>query len=148
MEEEYRHEKTAAEKVEKEKTASTTTIRGSPDIRPSNGDGSIHSDDDVVSQKDGQEKEGDAEGKDDEEDGYTSLEKAPSDGSPTADASTEKLPVIEKPEQAVDAGEKDESAEDPEAPGESSAKKYTHFQNKRLCERWLDNLFMLLYEVN
>ncbi|KAF2661254.1 chaps-domain-containing protein [Lophiostoma macrostomum CBS 122681] len=23
---------------------------------------------------------------------------------------------------------------------------YTHFQNKRLCERWLDNLFMVLYE--
>ncbi|RPB13907.1 chaps-domain-containing protein [Morchella conica CCBAS932] len=26
------------------------------------------------------------------------------------------------------------------------AQKYTHFQNKRLCERWLDNLFMVLYE--
>ncbi|KAA8892744.1 Chs5p-Arf1p-binding proteins-domain-containing protein [Sphaerosporella brunnea] len=26
------------------------------------------------------------------------------------------------------------------------AEKYTHFQNKRLCERWLDNLFMVLYE--
>ena len=23
---------------------------------------------------------------------------------------------------------------------------YSHFQNKRLCERWLDNLFMVLYE--
>ncbi|KAF2191031.1 chaps-domain-containing protein [Zopfia rhizophila CBS 207.26] len=23
---------------------------------------------------------------------------------------------------------------------------YTHFHNKRLCERWLDNLFMVLYE--
>jgi len=23
---------------------------------------------------------------------------------------------------------------------------YTQFQNKRLCERWLDNLFMVLYE--
>lgn len=23
---------------------------------------------------------------------------------------------------------------------------YTHFKNKRLCERWLDNLFMVLYE--
>ncbi|KAI5795423.1 Chs5p-Arf1p-binding proteins-domain-containing protein [Peziza echinospora] len=27
-----------------------------------------------------------------------------------------------------------------------SVRKYTHLQNKRLCERWLDNLFMLLYE--
>ncbi|KAF2263740.1 chaps-domain-containing protein [Lojkania enalia] len=29
---------------------------------------------------------------------------------------------------------------------ESSPQNYTHFQNKRLCERWLDNLFMVLYE--
>jgi Chs5-Arf1p-binding protein BUD7/BCH1 len=27
-----------------------------------------------------------------------------------------------------------------------SQQQYTHFQNKRLCERWLDNLFMVLYE--
>ncbi|RPA92633.1 chaps-domain-containing protein [Choiromyces venosus 120613-1] len=27
-----------------------------------------------------------------------------------------------------------------------SAQKYSHIQNKRLCERWLDNLFMVLYE--
>jgi Chs5-Arf1p-binding protein BUD7/BCH1 len=29
---------------------------------------------------------------------------------------------------------------------DSSQTPYTHFQNKRLCERWLDNLFMVLYE--
>ncbi|KAG0638358.1 Chs5p-Arf1p-binding proteins-domain-containing protein [Tuber brumale] len=27
-----------------------------------------------------------------------------------------------------------------------STQKYSHIQNKRLCERWLDNLFMVLYE--
>lgn len=27
-----------------------------------------------------------------------------------------------------------------------SRSNFTHFQNKRLCERWLDNLFMVLYE--
>ncbi|KAJ4342560.1 bud site selection protein [Ascochyta clinopodiicola] len=29
---------------------------------------------------------------------------------------------------------------------ENSQPNYTQFQNKRLCERWLDNLFMVLYE--
>jgi hypothetical protein len=38
---------------------------------------------------------------------------------------------------------KDEFTED----GKKSTEKYIHFQNKRLCERWLDNLFMVLYEV-
>jgi len=27
-----------------------------------------------------------------------------------------------------------------------NSQNYTHFHNKRLCERWLDNLFMVLYE--
>jgi tetratricopeptide (TPR) repeat protein len=27
-----------------------------------------------------------------------------------------------------------------------SRSSYEHFRNKRLCERWLDNLFMVLYE--
>lgn len=53
--------------------------------------------------------------------------------------------AIEKPENAVPAEPKtsDDSAPDDER---SIAEKYTHFQNKRLCERWLDNLFMVLYE--
>ncbi|KAF2198230.1 chaps-domain-containing protein [Delitschia confertaspora ATCC 74209] len=31
-------------------------------------------------------------------------------------------------------------------PDHTNNQNYTHFQNKRLCERWLDNLFMVLYE--
>jgi Chs5-Arf1p-binding protein BUD7/BCH1 len=46
---------------------------------------------------------------------------------------------LEKPEQAA-AGEGE-----PE-PGTPSADPFS-FSNKRLCERWLDNLFMVLYEV-
>lgn len=34
----------------------------------------------------------------------------------------------------------------PQPPGEPSPQSYTQFQHKRLCERWLDNLFMVLYE--
>ncbi|KAF2814540.1 chaps-domain-containing protein [Mytilinidion resinicola] len=31
-------------------------------------------------------------------------------------------------------------------PDQAQSSNYTQFQNKRLCERWLDNLFMVLYE--
>jgi len=55
--------------------------------------------------------------------------------------------AIEKPESAVPVEPRtsDDGAPDDER---SIAEKYTHFQNKRLCERWLDNLFMVLYEVS
>ncbi|ORY10416.1 Chs5p-Arf1p-binding proteins-domain-containing protein [Clohesyomyces aquaticus] len=50
---------------------------------------------------------------------------------------------IEKPghtvaSEVVKAGSSDEP--------DNNQPNYTHFQNKRLCERWLDNLFMVLYE--
>jgi hypothetical protein len=55
--------------------------------------------------------------------------------------------VSRKPEISVTAkgakDTKDEFAED----GKKPTEKYIHFQNKRLCERWLDNSFMVLYEV-
>ncbi|KAH2280663.1 hypothetical protein KXW96_003366 [Aspergillus fumigatus] len=49
---------------------------------------------------------------------------------------------IEKPEQSM-ASEVVKSSNDDADPSHSS---YTQFKNKRLCERWLDNLFMVLYE--
>lgn len=54
---------------------------------------------------------------------------------------------IEKPESAVPAEPKGSDDGTPPDDERSLAEKYTHFQNKRLCERWLDNLFMVLYEV-
>ncbi|RMJ25513.1 Bud site selection protein [Aspergillus sp. HF37] len=48
---------------------------------------------------------------------------------------------IERPELSV-ASEVVKSGSD----DDSSHASYTHFKNKRLCERWLDNLFMVLYE--
>jgi hypothetical protein len=50
--------------------------------------------------------------------------------------------TMEKPEPTV-ASEEVKSGNDD---SNSSQANYTHFQNKRLCERWLDNLFMVLYE--
>ncbi len=50
---------------------------------------------------------------------------------------------LEKPVQAA-AGEGNDDAGGP-SPSQSEA---FSFSNKRLCERWLDNLFMVLYEVS
>ena len=50
--------------------------------------------------------------------------------------------AVEKPVQAADAGE---GAQETSTP--STAPEPFSFSNKRLCERWLDNLFMVLYEV-
>ncbi|KAG0699816.1 Chs5p-Arf1p-binding proteins-domain-containing protein [Suillus ampliporus] len=49
-------------------------------------------------------------------------------------------PTLEKPMQAA-AGEEPEPSQPP-----SSNQEAFSFTNKRLCERWLDNLFMVLYE--
>ncbi|KAL4749939.1 hypothetical protein BDW72DRAFT_177097 [Aspergillus terricola var. indicus] len=49
---------------------------------------------------------------------------------------------IERPEQTM-ASEVVKSGNDDPDPSHSS---YAQFKNKRLCERWLDNLFMVLYE--
>ncbi|PGH06065.1 hypothetical protein AJ80_08233 [Polytolypa hystricis UAMH7299] len=49
---------------------------------------------------------------------------------------------IEKPEQSVASEVAKSGNEEPD----SSHSAYARFRNKRLCERWLDNLFMVLYE--
>lgn len=48
---------------------------------------------------------------------------------------------IEKPEQSMASEIVKSGNDDPDA-----NHSYSQFQNKRLCERWLDNLFMVLYE--
>lgn len=45
--------------------------------------------------------------------------------------------------EVVKAGSEDPHPPNTDNPSQSA---YTQFQNKRLCERWLDNLFMVLYE--
>ena len=49
---------------------------------------------------------------------------------------------LEKPVQAA------EKAENQDDGGQSPSQEPFSFSNKRLCERWLDNLFMVLYEVS
>ncbi|EDN09466.1 ChAPs family protein [Histoplasma capsulatum] len=54
----------------------------------------------------------------------------------------EKSVTIERPEQTVASEIVKSGGEDPDATSNSCSQ----FMNKRLCERWLDNLFMVLYE--
>ena len=55
--------------------------------------------------------------------------------------------ALEKPVQAA-AVEDKEAVGAQETPTPNTAQEPFSFSNKRLCERWLDNLFMVLYEVN
>ena len=50
---------------------------------------------------------------------------------------------LERPEQAAGEGDQNVNEASP-----APAQEPFSFSNKRLCERWLDNLFMVLYEVS
>ena len=61
-------------------------------------------------------------------------------GDDSEESASVQSPALEKPMQA--AGEEPEQSQLPNTNQEAFS-----FTNKRLCERWLDNLFMVLYEV-
>ncbi|KAA8646396.1 hypothetical protein EYZ11_005247 [Aspergillus tanneri] len=61
---------------------------------------------------------------------------------PNGENSEQTAHAIERPEQTVASAVVKSGNDDPD-PSHSS---YAQFRNKRLCERWLDNLFMVLYE--
>ncbi|KAL8733239.1 MAG: hypothetical protein Q9166_002256 [cf. Caloplaca sp. 2 TL-2023] len=134
MEEEYRSEKqTGSNHQTSNRNASTTALRGTPspvvngNTKP---DGHTNADTDSPA--------------DDEE---TLNEKQPSlisPGSPP-DSATIADESIEKPEHTI-TPEVVKAGNDDITDITDSAPTYTQFHNKRLCERWLDNLFMVLYE--
>lgn len=64
-----------------------------------------------------------------------------SGGEPSA-ASSHLDPDVSKPDTTITV----RSASETPQPIDPSHQDYTQFQHKRLCERWLDNLFMVLYE--
>ncbi|KAH7088444.1 Chs5p-Arf1p-binding proteins-domain-containing protein [Paraphoma chrysanthemicola] len=126
MEEEYRHEKTGQQPHSR--SASTTALR-SPS--PSNA-----------------QLNGTAHGEVEER---TSTDEAATNGEGSSSAVVAAQESIEKPSHTVASEVVKAGSEDPHPlPSTSnnadSQPNYTHFQNKRLCERWLDNLFMVLYE--
>ncbi|KAF2852226.1 chaps-domain-containing protein [Plenodomus tracheiphilus IPT5] len=130
MEEEYRHEKTTTH-APHSRSASTTALRApSPNtLAQPNGHGEVEE--------------------------RTSTDAASTNGESSAAASAAVTAVqdsLEKPGHTVAAEIVKAGSEDPHAhdhnqsSSDPSGPAYTHFQNKRLCERWLDNLFMVLYE--
>jgi hypothetical protein len=128
MEEEYRHEKTTQQPHSR--SASTTALRSpSPGSHAQlNGD------------------HGENEGDDKTE--RSSVEEVASQNGDSSSAAAAVAADLEKPghtvaSEVVKAGSEDPHAHDSSNSGQQN---YTHFQNKRLCERWLDNLFMVLYE--
>ncbi|KAK5069808.1 bud site selection protein [Lithohypha guttulata] len=122
MEEEYRSERQSsiAPKAPTSKNASTVALSGTPN-------GSRHADPDV-SEEDSEEET--------EEPSSTAQPNGVENSMLAAESS------MTKPVPTVNAQEVKAGNEDPDPPH----KDYTNFQNKRLCERWLDNLFMVLYE--
>lgn len=130
MEDEYRNEKPELATPAK-RNASTDALRGTPDPNPVNGDAT------------------DDEDEDEDEDDDDAGEKKKSNG-PDADSLA---PTLVPNGQTDDALEKPTSTVDPDeirkSEGETGPNDEDHLSrlnNKRLCERWLDSLFMVLYE--
>jgi len=125
MEEEYRFEK----------SASVTAVRGGSTSKSGDSDSEDEEQSDDKPAINGHNKEAGVK-----ENG----EKGKEDGD-----QEEHADVIEKPEHSVLPEEVKGGTETghPNSEGKISTQKYSHIQNKRLCERWLDNLFMVLYEV-
>ncbi|EMC93042.1 hypothetical protein BAUCODRAFT_37962 [Baudoinia panamericana UAMH 10762] len=134
MEEEYRNEK-QHQPGDRSRNASTVALRGTDTPQP-NGHG--------------------------EPEVHEPPSSADSDGPPQANgepqaAASHLDPDVSKPSQSVTVRATESSTPEPPHPpaphanSSSSAtnnteQDYTQFHHKRLCERWLDNLFMVLYE--
>ena len=119
MEEEYRHEKQTV--GSNSRNASTVALRGTDTPQP-NGHGE-------PTEADQEEAEGSQQ----------------PNGEPTA-ASSHLDPDVSKPSHSITVRTNSETPQ-PQPPGADPLHlQYTQFQHKRLCERWLDNLFMVLYE--
>lgn len=123
MEEEYRTERqhSITPKAPTSKNASTVALSGTPN-------GSRHAENGASESEEDDEEE--AGGSSTDPNGTTENSMLAADRS------------MEKPNPTITAEEVKSGSDEPD-PSHSS---YTNFQNKRLCERWLDNLFMVLYE--
>ena len=90
-------------------------------------------------------KPADANGSDDEPASTVPTIRISTDSSPSANGVVEENGVrdLERPVQAAGDGDQNVNEASP-----APAQEPFSFSNKRLCERWLDNLFMVLYEVS
>ena len=124
MEEEYRHEKQAG--GTHSRNASTVALRGNDTPQP-NG----HT-----------EPEGDAPSNLGSENMIPNGDRDQPSTSSQPDADLAQPPHTVTVRPISDASPQEALTTD----GGAESQPYTHFHNKRLCERWLDNLFMVLYE--
>ncbi|KAH6970959.1 budding site selection protein [Ilyonectria sp. MPI-CAGE-AT-0026] len=138
MEDEYRTEKQeATQPASANRNPSTDALHGSPD-KPINGEESSENEEKPKTPEKPDEAKSPAEAE------------SPAETEPVVktDAPAETLPIdgqengVEKPSNTIDPGEI-------KADPESATKNDDHLSKlntKRLCERWLDSLFMVLYE--
>ena len=79
--------------------------------------------------------------------GHGETEEAESSEAPSGNdeptSTVEASESLEKPAHTITSAEVHAGSDEPNEMHNSG---YTQFRNKRLCERWLDNLFMVLYE--
>ncbi|KAL8838771.1 MAG: hypothetical protein Q9176_004844 [Flavoplaca citrina] len=135
MEEEYRSEKqTGSTQNATNPNASTVALRGTPSpIMNGNTKPKNHPNGETGSHADDEE---------------TLHEKQISPTSPFSPPNSATIAdgSIEKPEHTITPEIAKSGSDDTSADPPAAAPKYTQIHNKRLCERWLDNLFMVLYE--
>ncbi|KAK3687574.1 chaps-domain-containing protein [Podospora appendiculata] len=124
MEDEYRTEKqeTVHPAYPANRNASTDALRAVTPEPPTNGEASGGENHD--------------ESDDEKDDGEKTLNDADVDSAPQTLAPNGKPEDLERPSSAVDPEEAKKADED----------HFSRLNNKRLCERWLDSLFMVLYE--
>lgn len=152
MEDEYRNDKPELTTPAK-RNASTDALRGTPDPTPANGDAT----------------DDDGEDGDEEEEADEKKPKGPETDSlaPTLTPNGQTEDALEKPSSTVDPDEIRKSEGEnvrlchthressirgiphlltPKTQGTNDDDHLSRLNNKRLCERWLDSLFMVLYE--
>jgi Chs5-Arf1p-binding protein BUD7/BCH1 len=139
MEEEYRQEKHTTH-PSASRNASTTALRGTDTPQP-NGHGEPSS----VEDEDDDEEEDDLDPSVTDSEDLQGPNGTGTNGAEEPSIASSHLdPDVSKPSHSVtvrsDSGTPQPTSADP------AHQTYTQFQHKRLCERWLDNLFMVLYE--
>nr|OQO26576.1 hypothetical protein B0A51_06767 [Rachicladosporium sp. CCFEE 5018] len=120
MEEEYRNERQPVPSG-KGQNASTIALRGTDTPQP-NGHGEPDS---LPSTSSSEEQE---------------------DGEEPPVAASHLEPDVSKPSSSVTVRSGAETPQSQPPSSDPTHQQYVQFQHKRLCERWLDNLFMVLYE--
>ncbi|KAK4553614.1 bud site selection protein [Recurvomyces mirabilis] len=132
MEEEYRNEK---QQAPGSRNASTTALRGTDTPQP-NGHGEIDNQDDSGPAPSSSGTGATTNGSD---------IVSPASDEPQAATTGYLDPSVSKPTTSITVRSGAETPQ-PVPPSTTQDDAYTQFRHKRLCERWLDNLFMVLYE--